>query len=142
VELGGSIYRFVIPWFSIPNQCIAPYTIKVDVFGVKALKTLEKHFPAVKKPTTELYNDVSGIILLPYHKGLEGKDHILWVYSTEFLKNGQQGLVARGKAAVITFIAVGNETLYQVGSYLMAKRVRGAYVDNNANRRPEYIVRQ
>jgi hypothetical protein len=126
MELCGSIYTFAIPWFSTPNEYVAPYIIKADSLGDKTLNRLEVHFPAVKKSTTELYDDIEGVILLPYHKGLEGKDHILRLYSTEFLKNGQQGLAAHGKAAVITVVAVGNETLNWVGSYLTAKRAGGA----------------
>ncbi|EWY87616.1 hypothetical protein FOYG_11796 [Fusarium oxysporum NRRL 32931] len=76
-----------------------------------ALDRIDKRFPVVKKPTEELYKDTRALILLLYHKGLEGKDHVFQDYSSEAKKNEQAGLVAHGKAAATTVLVVSNETL-------------------------------
>jgi hypothetical protein len=80
IKLGDSTYKtfaaFVIPWLSKPYEYVSPYITKADSFGDKTLNSLDEHFPTVKKPTAELYNDIKGIILLPYHRGLGGLNHI------------------------------------------------------------------
>ncbi|KAJ0134227.1 Uncharacterized protein HZ326_22707 [Fusarium oxysporum f. sp. albedinis] len=101
----------IIPYFSKPYQYVSPYVQKVDSLGGNALDRIDKRFPVVKKPTQELYRDTRALIILPYHKGLEGKDHVFQVYSSEAKKNEQAGLVAHGKAAATTVLIVSNETL-------------------------------
>ncbi|KAL5613005.1 hypothetical protein FOVSG1_002068 [Fusarium oxysporum f. sp. vasinfectum] len=87
-----------------------------------ALDRINKRFPVVKKPTEELYRDTRALILLPYHKGLEGKDHVFQVYSSEAKKNEQAGLVAHGKAAATTVLVVSNETLFWISCFLHQKK--------------------
>ncbi|KAM0080001.1 hypothetical protein ACKRZS_007858 [Fusarium odoratissimum] len=87
-----------------------------------ALDRIDKRFPVVKKPTEELYRDTRALILLPYHKGLEGKDHVFQVYSSEAKKSEQAGLVAHGKAAATTVLVVSNETLFWISSFLHQKK--------------------
>ncbi|PCD30310.1 hypothetical protein BFJ70_g2368 [Fusarium oxysporum] len=88
-----------------------PAFIQVDSLGSNALDRIDKRFPVVKKPTEELYRDTRALILLLYHKGLEGKDHVFQDYSSEANKNEQAGLVAHGKAAATTVLVVSNEIL-------------------------------
>ncbi|KAK2126488.1 hypothetical protein NOF04DRAFT_1370692 [Fusarium oxysporum II5] len=103
IKLGDAAYQTfaapIIPYFSKPYQCVSPY-----------------------KPTEELYRDTRALILLPYHKGLEGKDHVFQVYSSEAKKNEQAGLVAHGKAAATTVLVVSNETLFWISSFLHQKK--------------------
>ncbi|KAL7762803.1 hypothetical protein ACKLNR_006161 [Fusarium oxysporum f. sp. zingiberi] len=115
IKLGDAAYQTfaapIIPYFSKPYQYVSPYVQKVDSLGGNALDRIDKRFPVVKKPTEELYRDTRALILLPYHKGLEGKDHVFQVYSSEAKKNEQAGLVAHGKAAATTVLVVSNGTL-------------------------------
>ncbi|KAF4460902.1 CAP20-virulence factor [Fusarium albosuccineum] len=134
IQLSDAAYQKllvpVIPWFEKPYQYVSPYAQKVDSLGDKTLDRIDERFPVVKKPTEELYNDTKGLILLPYHKGLEGKDHIFQVYNSEYKKNEQAGLVAHGKAAVTTVLVVSNETLSWLSSFLHQKKAEATNAVN------------
>ena len=135
IRLGDSVYQTfaapVIPWFAKPYEFVSPYVSKADSFGDKTLEKLDERFPVVKKPTEELYNDTKVLIMLPYRKGIEGKDHVFQIYSSEFKKNDQQpGLRAYGKAAVTTALVVSSETLSWVSSFLSAKKQQAAEITN------------
>lgn len=134
IKLGDAAYQTfaapVIPWFSKPYQYVSPYVQKVDSIGDKTLDRIDKKFPVVKKPTEELYADTKSLVLLPYHKGLEGKDHVLQVYNSEYKKNEQAGLVAHGKAAVTTVLVVSNETLSWISSFLHQKKAEATNAVN------------
>ncbi|EXM13554.1 hypothetical protein RAB80_017614 [Fusarium oxysporum f. sp. vasinfectum] len=128
IKLGEAAYQTfaapVVPYFSKPYQYVAPYVQKVDSLGSKTLDRIDERFPFAKKPTEELYQDTRALILLPYHKGLEGKDHVFQIYNTEVKKNEQAGLVAHGKAAVATVLVVSNESLSWVSSFFTRRRPR------------------
>ncbi|CAM1503959.1 Fc.00g015500.m01.CDS01 [Cosmosporella sp. VM-42] len=130
IQLGDSAYKTfaapVIPWFSKPIEYVSPYVQKADQLADKGLERIDERFPVVKKPTGELYNDTKGLILFPLNKGLEGKDHVFKVYSSEYKKNEQAGLVAYGKAAVVTALVVSNETLSWLSSYFTAKKAEAS----------------
>ncbi|KAG5660726.1 hypothetical protein HG530_009076 [Fusarium avenaceum] len=116
----------VVPYFSGPYQYVSPYFQKVDSLGDKTLDRIDEKFPAVKKPTDELYQDTRALILFPLQKGLEGKDHVLDIYNSEVKKVEQGGLVAHGKAAVTTVLVVSNETLSWLSSFLHQKKAEAA----------------
>ncbi|KAF7546782.1 hypothetical protein G7046_g9202 [Stylonectria norvegica] len=126
IALGDSAYKIfaapVVPWFAKPYEYVSPYVSKVDSLGDKTLDRIDERFPVVKKPTNDLYNDTKGLILFPLQKGIEGKDHVVQVYSTEYKKNEQAGLVATGKAALTTVLVVSNETLSWLSSFISAKK--------------------
>ncbi|KAL5610709.1 hypothetical protein FOBRF1_006826 [Fusarium oxysporum] len=134
INLGDAAYQTfaapIIPYFSMPYQYISPYVQKVDSLGGNALDRIDERFPVVKKPTEELYQDTRALILLPYHKGLEGKDHVLQVYNSEVKKNKQASLVAQGKAAATTVLIVSNETLSWISSFLHQKKVETTNMAN------------
>lgn len=112
----------VVPYFSRGYQYVSPYVQKVDNLGDKTLDRIDEKFPAVKKPTDELYQDTRALIMFPLQKGLEGKDHVFQVYNSEIKKVEQGGLVAHGKAAVTTVLVVSNETLSWLSSFLHQKK--------------------
>ncbi|KAM0297899.1 hypothetical protein HYE67_003391 [Fusarium culmorum] len=112
----------VVPYFSRGYQYVSPYVQKVDNLGDKTLDRIDQKFPAVKKPTDELYQDTRALIMFPLQKGLEGKDHVFQVYNSEIKKVEQGGLVAHGKAAVTTVLVVSNETLSWLSSFLHQKK--------------------
>lgn len=116
----------MLPYFAKPYGYVSPYVQKADSFGDATLGKLDERFPVVKKQTGDLYKDTRGLILLPYHKGLEGKDHVFDVYSSELKKMEPQGLVAQGKAAVTTVLVVSTETLSWIGSFLSAKKAEAS----------------
>ncbi|KND94103.1 hypothetical protein TOPH_01156 [Tolypocladium ophioglossoides CBS 100239] len=126
IRLGDSAYQTfaapVIPWFAKPYTYISPYVQRADSIGDKTLDRIDERFPVVKKPTGELYNDTRSLILLPYNKGIEGRDHVFHIYATEAKKTEQQGLVGQGKAAVSTALVVSNETLSWLSSLITAKK--------------------
>jgi hypothetical protein len=121
----------VIPFFVKPYEYVSPYVQKADSLGDKTLDRIDAQFPVVKKPTSDIYNDTKSLILLPYNKGLEGKEHVFKVYSNEFKKNEQQNLVAQGKAAVITMLVVGTETLSWLGRFLNSKKEEANHTVND-----------
>jgi hypothetical protein len=107
---------------SKPYQYVSPYVQKVDSLGDKILDRIDERFPVVRNFTEEVYQDTRALTLLPYHKGLEGKDHVFQVYNSELKKNEQAGLVAYGKAAVTTVLVVSNETLSWISSFFHQKK--------------------
>lgn len=116
-----------MPYFNGPYQYVQPYVKKADDLGDKALSKVDERFPVVKKPTNELYTDAKGIILFPYHKGLEGRDHVLSLYSDEYKKaNGGNdsgfALISTGKAAITTALVLTGETVKFIGDFLSAKK--------------------
>jgi hypothetical protein len=130
LKLGDSAYKTfaapVLPYFAKPYGYVSPYVQRADSFGDATLGKIDERFPVVKTPTNDLYNGTKGLILLPYHKGLEGKDHVFGVYSSELKKIEQQGIVAQGKAAVTTVLLVSNETLSWLSSFLSAKKAEAS----------------
>ncbi|EXK26764.1 hypothetical protein FOMG_16710 [Fusarium oxysporum f. sp. melonis 26406] len=136
IKLGDAAYQTfaapVVPYFSKPYQYVSPYVEKVDSLGDTILDLIDERFPVVKKSTEEVYQDTRALTLLPYHKGLEGKDHVFQVYNSELKKNEQAGLIAHGKAAVTTVIIVSNETLSWISSFLHRKK---AETTNTVNKK-------
>lgn len=112
----------MLPYFARPYGYVSPYFQKADSFGDKTLDRIDERFPIVKKPTGDLYNETRGLILLPYQKGLEGKEHVFQVYAAELKKLEQEGVVAQGKAAVSTAFVVSNETLAWLSSFVAVKK--------------------
>jgi hypothetical protein len=135
IKLGDAAYQTfaapVLPWFAKPYQYVSPYVQKADSLGDKTLERIDERFPIVKKPTNDLYNETKGLILFPYNKGLEGKDHVFDVYNSEYKKNEQAGIVAHGKAAVTTVLVVSNETLAWLSGLLHAKKQESSQAIND-----------
>lgn len=134
LQLGDSAYKNfaapLIPYLAKPYGYVSPYVSKADSLGAHTLDRIDERFPVVKKPTADLYNETKHLILLPYHKGLEGKDHVLQVFNSEYKKSEQKGLVPQGKAAVTTVLVVSNETLSWLSSFLAAKKEQTSHVVN------------
>ncbi|KAL7961604.1 hypothetical protein V8C34DRAFT_273045 [Trichoderma compactum] len=126
IKLGESAYRTfaapVLPYFSKPYGIVSPYVQRADSFGNKTLDRIDERFPIVKKPTGDLYNETRGLILLPYQKGLEGREHVFKIYASELKKLEQEGVVAQGKAAVSTAFVISNETLAWLSSLVAVKK--------------------
>lgn len=118
----------VIPYLSKPYQYVSPYVERADSFGDKALDRLDEALPIVKKPTAELYNDTKEIIFFPLNKALEGRDHVLEVYSTETKKHEQEGIVGQGKAAVATGLVLSTETLAVLSTFISSKKAEATQV--------------
>jgi hypothetical protein len=126
LKLGDSAYQTfaapVVPYLSKPYGYVSPYVEKADALGEHTLVVLDERFPVLTKPTADLYADTRGLILMPYNKGLEGKDHVFSVYSSECKKMGQQGVVGQGKAAFTTALIVSTETITWLSGFLSAKK--------------------
>ncbi|KAK5997162.1 hypothetical protein PT974_02515 [Cladobotryum mycophilum] len=114
-------YGLVIPY-------VTPYAEKADALGDKTLDRVDERFPAIKKPTSELYNETREYAGIPYQKAIEGKDHVFEVYATELKKIEQDGLVAQGKAAVTTAFVVSNETLSWLSNFVSAKKTEATEI--------------
>ncbi|KAH8661116.1 hypothetical protein BGZ61DRAFT_539772 [Ilyonectria robusta] len=132
IQLGNSAYKtFAAPVL----PALVRQAHRADELGDNTLNRIDERFPIVKKPTSELYNEAKGLILLPYTKGLKGKDHVLQVYSTEYNKNEQAGLVAdlvaHGKAVFTTILLVSNETLSWLSSFVSAKKAEATQKVND-----------
>jgi hypothetical protein len=126
LKLGDSAYRTfaapVLPYFSWPLQLITPYARKADDLGDKTLSRVDEKFPIVKKPTDEVINSARSIYALPFRFGQSGKEHVLSTYGAQLDKNGGNGLLGRGKAAVTTAYILTSESLTTLGSYLNEKK--------------------
>jgi hypothetical protein len=114
--------RPVLLYFSKPYQYVSPYVAKADSLGDGALSRFEQRFPAVKKPTNELYDGAAGLTFLPLRKGLEGKDYVYGTYKSEVNKVGGDGLVSMSKAAVTTTLIVGGDALSWLSTLLTKKK--------------------
>lgn len=134
IELGDSAFQtFGAPVVSLlakPYQYFSPYVQKADSFGAKTLDRVDQQFPAIKKPTSDLYNDSKSLLFLPIHKGLEGKDHFLQIYANERKKTEDQTIWAQGKAAVTAAFVVTNDTISWVSSLLRQKKEETNHVVN------------
>ncbi|KAG5937380.1 hypothetical protein E4U59_004396 [Claviceps monticola] len=138
IKLGDSVYKTVassvLPWLAKPYGYVSPYVARADSLGDKTLDRIDERFPIMKKPTSDLYKDTRSLILLPFNKGLEGRDHVLDVYASEVKKTEQKGLVSQGKAAVSTAVVVSTETLGWLSSFLAAKKAEAtSAVKDKAN---------
>lgn len=90
--------------------------------------------PALKKPTDELVSDGKAIIFFPVRKGLETKDHVFDVYSSEYKKVGGEGLVTSGKALISAGLVVTSEALTWVGDVFRAGKVQAKESTNDSSR--------
>lgn len=61
-------------------------------------------------------------MFFPLKKGTEGKDYVLSTFNGEVKKNGDNGLVGYGKAAVTTTFKVGGEAYTWLAGFLSAKK--------------------
>jgi len=126
LELGDSAYQTfakpVLPYLSKPYGYVSPYVQRADHLGDQTLSSLDGRFPAVKKPTGELYADAKGLVLYPLRVGQSGRDHVLDVYQAEVKKVGGETIITYGKAAVTTALVLTSETLTTVSSFLGAKK--------------------
>jgi len=120
----------VLPYFSKPYQYVSPYIAKADSIGESTLSKVDAKFPAVKKPTGELYDNGKGIVFFPLKKGLEGKDYLLDTYNSECKKVGGEGIVTKGKAAVTTTLIVSSDALSWLSNFLSAKKEQAKEVTN------------
>lgn len=120
----------ILPYLSKPYQYVHPYVAKLDSIGDSTLSKVDEKFPVVKKPTSELYDDATGIALFPLRKGLEVKDYVLKTYNTECKKVGGEGPVTMGKAAVTTTLVVTSDALNWLSNYLGAKKEQTKEVVN------------
>ncbi|KAH7216380.1 hypothetical protein DER44DRAFT_807331 [Fusarium oxysporum] len=127
IQFGNAAYQTfaatATTWFQKPYQHLQPYIQKVDSLG-------NNIFPIIKKPTQVLYNDTKDLISLSYHKGLEGRDHVLKGYDFKYKKNKRVGLVAHGKAAVTTVLGVSNEALSWLSCLLHPKKAEATNTVN------------
>jgi hypothetical protein len=112
----------ILPYLAKPYQYVSPYVTKVDSLGDQTLSKVEKTFPIVKKPTGELYENATGLALLPLRKGMETKDYVMKTYKSECKKVGGEGLLTMGKAAVTTTLIVSSDALSSLSNYLGAKK--------------------
>lgn len=141
LQLSDSAYKTfgapVWPYLSKTLEYFQPYVQKADDLGDKALDKVDEKFPVVKKPTNELYSDAKGLVLFPYYKGLEGKDHVFSIYSDEYKKAGDEntfGLILTSKAAVATALILTGKTVRYFGDFLSHKKDQADNaVDNKAN---------
>jgi hypothetical protein len=103
---------------------------RADQLGDQTLSKVDEQFPIVKKPTGELYADAKNFVLLPLHRGRQGKEHVFGVYQAECKKSGGENVLAYSKALVGTVFTIGGETLDWVGTFLGSKKAEVKEVTN------------
>jgi len=126
IKIGDSAYRNiaqpVMPYLARPYQFVSPYVEKADHLGDQTLSKVDERWPVVRKPTDEIYTNAKNVVLYPYHKGMEGKDHVFGLYSAECQKIGGDGLITTTKALISTAVLVSSEALSWVGQMLAARK--------------------
>lgn len=120
----------LIPYLSRPYEYVSPYVKKADSIGDNTLSTIDSKFPAVKKPTGELYDEGKSIVFFPLKISTEGKDYVFSTYNTEVKKAGDNGVMAYGKAALSTSLLVGSDLVDWLGSYFGQKKQEAKEVTN------------
>jgi len=108
----------VMPYLLRPYEFVSPYVKKADDIGDKTLSHIDQRFPVVTKPTAEVYADTKSLVMFPYRKGVEGKEHVIHVYSDERKQVGGDGIMPFGKAVVITALVVATNALSYVKTCL------------------------
>ena len=111
-----------IPYLQKPYQYVSPYVARADELGDSTLSTIESKFPAVKKPTGELYSDGKYFVFYPITKGSKGKEYVLGKYNSEVKKTEDQGIFGYGKAVVSTGLIVSSEAFQWLSQFLSAKK--------------------
>jgi len=117
------------PYLHTPYAYISPYIARADTLGDSTLSSLESRFPAVKKPTGELFAEGKSLLGFPVVKGVEGKEYVLKTFNGE-VKKVEGGVVGWGKAAVSTGIIVGGDAYGWIASFLSQKKTEAKEVSN------------
>ncbi|KAI8960007.1 hypothetical protein F5Y11DRAFT_331303 [Daldinia sp. FL1419] len=142
IELGDSAYQAfakpVFPYLAKPYQYVSPYVRKADQIGEDALNKIDERLPVLKKSTGELWTDGKNLFFFPVRKGLETKEHVFDVYSSEYKKVGGDGLVTSGKALVSTGLVVTSEALTWIGDLLRAGKVQAKETGNELARQANH----
>jgi len=120
----------ILPYLSKPYEYVSPYVAKADSLGDSTLSTLDSKFPAVKKPTGELYDNGKSFVFFPLKKGSEGKEYVFKTYNGEVKKVGGDGVVTYGKAAISTTLVVTSDTLGWLSQFLSKKKAEAKEVTN------------
>ncbi|TQS37220.1 hypothetical protein Golomagni_02314 [Golovinomyces magnicellulatus] len=115
------IAKPLLPYFRTPIDYISPYAAKADSIGKSALSSFDSRFPAVKKPTGQLFEDGKSLVFFPLRKGFEGKDYLKNIFGSEKKKIGGDGIVTYGKAVITTSLIVTSETLNWFNGFLTVK---------------------
>lgn len=108
------------PLLTKPYEYVSPYVKKADSMSDGALSQLDERFPALKKPTHELWTDGKNLVFFPVHKGAETKEHVFTVYGSEYKKVGGDGVVTTGKALISTGMVVAVEALNWMSGMMKA----------------------
>jgi hypothetical protein len=124
------ISKPLLPYLHTPYTYISPYIAKADTIGDSTLSTLDSKFPAVKKPTGELYDNGKSIVFFPLKKGTEGKEYVVGVWGGECEKVGGEGLVTYSKAAIATGLIVGSDVVGWLSGFLSQKKAEVKEVTN------------
>ncbi|QSZ37466.1 hypothetical protein DSL72_008564 [Monilinia vaccinii-corymbosi] len=120
-----------VPYLQKPYQYVSPYVAKADELGESTLSTIDSKFPAVKKPTGELYSDGKYLVFYPLTKGSEGKEYVLGKYNSEVKKTEDQGILGYGKAVVSTGLIVSSEAFQWLSQFLSAKKAEAKETTHN-----------
>jgi len=126
----STITNPIKPYISKSLEYASPYINKVDHVGDSALYTIEDKLPIVKKPTGELYNDGKSIAFFPLTKSLEGKDYLFTIYGQQMKKQNGDGLVYKGKAAVVTGLLITSNVVAWLSRMLGEKKKEAKEVAN------------
>jgi len=134
IKLTDSAYKTfaapILPYFAKPYGYVSPYVQKADAIGDQTLGKIDERFPAVRRPTQDIVKDTRALIFLPYNKAFEGRDHVYGIYSEEYKKTQNQGVVAHSMAALSTVFVVSNETLSWLSGYFSNKKQKASEVIN------------
>lgn len=112
----------ILPYLSKPYTYISPYVSRADSIGDSTLSKVDSRFPVVKKPTSELYDNATGLALYPLKVAGDGKDYVYSVWGSEVKKVGGDGVVAKGKAVVTTSLVVTSDALNWLSAVLGKKK--------------------
>lgn len=122
IDFTNSIYtKFVkptFPYLETPAAYAKPYVAKLDQLGDSLLTKVDEKVPIVKSETKEIKETIIVYVSWPIKVAGEQKDYVVKTYSTEYKKNGGDGVVAGGRALVSGSLVITSEYLAYAASLL------------------------
>ena len=121
-DQGYEMAKPVVPYLSKPFGYVAPYLVRADSLGDQGLTKIDTAFPIVKEYTYKIRGRIYQNVHLPMRLAGDIKRHLFDTYGSEYKQCGGDGLVARGKAMITTSLALSQESLAWVNSFLQTKK--------------------
>lgn len=112
----------VLPYFSAPYSYVAPYLARADSIGDKGLSQIDSRFPIIREDTQKIRGVIYNTAGYPVRFAGDVKHHVFDIYGSEYKKCGGDGVFASGKAVITTSLALSQESLAWVSTWLQTTK--------------------